>query len=309
MENRGKLRTLIEYWAARALLWGLRLLPRRLAIGAGHACAYVAYFVAWKLRGVGELNLKMAFPDMSQSERTRLVRDSMLNVGRHVGEFSRFSGMSRETLRRSIDCEGLDHIDAALSLGRGAIIVSAHLGAWEMIPFTLSAFGYPFDSLVRRIENPAVERLLETIRSRFGNRTIDKRGAARSMLASLRAGNLLALMVDINVVRNKGIFVDFFGVPACTTFIAAKLALRTGAPLVPVFIPWDERRRSYVLQVGAPLTVECSGDEEKDVRQLTENFTKLVEEQVRRYPDQWLWIHKRWRTQPLGEKNFYEKIE
>jgi KDO2-lipid IV(A) lauroyltransferase len=159
---------------------------------------------------------------------------------------------------------------------------------------------------VRRIENPAIERLIENTRTRFGNRTIDKRSAARSMLTTLRTGGMLGLLVDINVVRNKGIFVDFFGVPASTTFIAAKLALRTGAPVVPIFAPWEDRRQRFVMYVGAPLTIERSGDEEKDIRQLTFMFTKTVEDYIRRYPDQWLWIHKRWRTRPLGEQNFYQ---
>jgi KDO2-lipid IV(A) lauroyltransferase len=173
----------------------------------------------------------------------------------------------------------------------------------------MSAFNYPFEFLVRRIENPAIERLIDALRTRFGNRTIDKRSAARFMLTTLRAGNLLGLMVDINVVRDKGIFVDFFGVPACTTFIAAKLALRTGAPMLPVFVPWNETRRRYVIRVSPPLAIERTGNEEHDVRQLTEKFTKIVEEQIRRYPDQWLWIHKRWRTQPKGKKNFYAALE
>jgi KDO2-lipid IV(A) lauroyltransferase len=203
----------------------------------------------------------------------------------------------------------LDHIDRARALGKGVIIISAHFGAWEMISFALAAYGYPFEFLVRRIENPAVERLIDTIRTRFGNRTIDKRSAARFMVRTLRSGSLLGLLVDINVVRDKGIFVDFFGVPACTTFIAAKLSLRTGAPLLPVFAPWDECARRYVLRIGAPLTIDRSSDEERDVRQLTEKFTNVVEDQIRRHPDQWLWIHKRWRTQPKGQPNFYATIE
>jgi KDO2-lipid IV(A) lauroyltransferase len=309
MENRSKLRIAVEYATARVLFGTLARLPQQLAIGAGRALTFAAYLAVPKLRRIGDLNLKMAFPQMSSDERTHLVRDSMLNLGRHMGEFSRFAAIPAEKLRRSIDCDGLEHIDAALSLGRGAIIVSAHFGAWEMISFAMSAFNYPFEFLVRRIENPAIERLIDALRTRFGNRTIDKRSAARFMLTTLRAGNLLGLMVDINVVRDKGIFVDFFGVPACTTFIAAKLALRTGAPMLPVFVPWNETRRRYVIRVSPPLAIERTGNEEHDVRQLTEKFTKIVEEQIRRYPDQWLWIHKRWRTQPKGKKNFYAALE
>lgn len=309
MKTRGRLTTIFEYSAARLLFSSLALLPRALAIRAGSALARSAYLVSGKLRRIGELNLAFAFPEMSPRERKLLLRDSMVNLGRHLGEFSRFSTITPEALRETIDCEGLDHLDAARARGRGVIMITGHLGAWEMASFALSAFGYPFDFLVRRIENPAIERLIENIRTRFGNRTIDKRGAARSMLTTLRTGGMLGLLVDINVVRNKGIFVDFFGVPASTTFIAAKLALRTGAAVVPIFAPWEDRRQRFVIHIGKPLTIERSGDEKEDIRQLTSSFTKIVEDNVRRYPDQWLWIHKRWRTRPVGEQNFYESVE
>lgn len=309
MESRGKLRTLLEYALARILFRVMGILPRRLAVGAGKSLAYLTYLLVPRLRRIGDLNLRMAYPEMAAAERRRLVRQSMLNLGRHVGEFTRFSTIGPEILRGQLDCEGLEHIERARALGRGVIIISAHFGAWEMIGFALSAFDYPFEFLVRRIENPAVERLIDTIRTRFGNRTIDKRSAARFMVRTLRANHLLGLLVDINVVRDKGIFVDFFGVPACTTFIAAKLSLRTGAPLLPIFAPWDERAQRYVLRIGAPLTIDRSGDEEHDVRKLTEKFTEVVEDQIRRHPDQWLWIHKRWRTQPKGQRNFYAALE
>ncbi len=291
---------------ARLLFSGLALLPRPLAIRAGRALAHIAYLVNWKLRRIGERNLELAFPEMGQRERSRLLRGSIVNLGRHLGEFSRCSRVTPETLRKTIDCEGLDNLDAARALGRGVIMFTGHLGAWEMISLTLSAFGYPFNFLVRRIKNPAIERLIENTRTRFGNRTIDKRSAARAMLTTLRRGGMLGLLVDINVMRDKGIFVDFFGVPASTTFMAAKLALRTGAAVVPVFAPWEDRRQRFVMYIGAPLTIDRSGDEEEDIRQLTSRFTKTVEDYIRRYPDQWLWIHKRWRTRPPGEQNFYE---
>jgi KDO2-lipid IV(A) lauroyltransferase len=290
------------------LFSSLALLPRRLAAGAGRAVAHIVYLSSRKLRRVGEMNLQIAFPEMGESERKRLLRKSMINLGRHLGEFSRFATVTPEQLRRTTACQGLELLDAARARGRGVIIITAHLGAWEMVGFALSALGYPFDFLVRRIENPAIERLIETTRTRFGNRTINKRRAARSMLSVLRGGGMLGLLVDINVVRNKGIFVDFFGVPASTTFLAAKLALRTGAVVVPIFAPWEEDQQRFVLRIGAPLAIERSGDEEKDIRRLTTAFTKTVEDHIRRYPDQWLWIHKRWRTRPVGEKNFYEPI-
>jgi KDO2-lipid IV(A) lauroyltransferase len=299
--------TALQYNIARVSFATLGRLPRPLALRLGRALGYAAYLAGWKLRRVGELNLQMAFPAMARDERRRLLRGSIVNLGRHLAEFSRFSIASPETLRGSIDYRGLENLETARARGRGVLVITAHLGAWELIGFGLFALGYPFNFLVRRIENPAIERAVEDIRTRFGNRTIDKRSAARSMLLTLRSGGMLGLAVDINVVRDKGIFVDFFGVRASTTFMAAKLALRTGATVIPIFVPWEERRRRYVLDVGTPLSIEPSGDEKEDIRRLTIAYTRAIENYIRRYPDQWLWIHKRWRTQPLGEPNPYER--
>ena len=309
MKHHRRLADLLQYSAARLLFFCLGRLPRRLAIAGGRALARALYRLSGKLRRIGDFNLKMAFPEMDAGERQRLLRASMVNLGRHLSEFSRLSALTPEALRKAIDCEGLENLESARTGGRGVILITAHLGAWEMISFAIAALGYPFDFLVRRIENSAIERAIEESRTRFGNRTIDKRGAARSMLTTLRTGGVLGLAVDINVVRDKGIFVDFFGVPASTTFMAAKLALRTGSPIVPVFAPWDDLRCRFVISFDAPLTIVPSGDEKEDIRQLTSSFTKIIEERVRRHPDQWLWIHKRWRTRAVGEKNFYAALE
>jgi KDO2-lipid IV(A) lauroyltransferase len=299
--------TALQYHIARVFFAALGRLPRPLALRLGRALGYAAYLAGWKLRRVGELNLQMAFPAMAPDERRSLLRGSIVNLGRHLAEFSRFSIATPEALRGSIDYRGLENLETARARGRGILIITAHLGAWELVGFGLAALGFPFSFLVRRIENPAIERAVEDIRTRLGNRTIDKRNAARSMVVTLRSGGMLGLLADINVVRDKGLFVDFFGVRASTTFLAAKLALRTGAAVIPVFAPWEERRRRYVLDIGAPLWIEPSGDEKENIRRLTIAYTRAIEDYIRRYPDQWLWIHKRWRTQPLGEPNFYER--
>ena len=302
MNTRRKLRAAAEYGAARLLTGALRILPRRLAVWIGGALAYSAYLLIPKLRYVGDLNLRVAFPEMSRSERRRLLRRSMLNLGRHMAHYG---GSTPAGLREIIECVGFEHLDKACSAGRGAIMITGHLGGWEITSFALSDRGYTGEFLVRRSNNPALDRLMDDIRTRFGARTVDKRSAARSMVRSLHAGRLIGLLVDINVVRDQGIFVDFFGMPASTTFITAKLSLRTGAPIVPIFALWDEQRQRYEVRVCAPVTVEQSGNETEDVRRLTQQLTKVIEDEIRRHPDQWLWIHKRWRTQPKGQKHIY----
>jgi KDO2-lipid IV(A) lauroyltransferase len=308
MGKRGKVQTALEYAAARSLLAGLGLLPRPVAVATGRGVGRIAYGLSDRLRLTGFRNLELAFPEMTERERERILRGCFKNLGRLLGEFSQFSRATPESLRRIVECEGLENLQAAQALGRGVILFTGHLGAWELSSLALSAFGYPMSFLVRRIDNPLIERLIEKTRTRFGNRSIDKRAAMRPMLRTLRAGGTLGILVDLNTQPHEGIFVDFFDIPASTTSGVAALALRTGAAVLPVFVPWDEKRQRFILHVDPPLVVAPTGDEKEDIRELTSQFTSVVESYVRRFPDQWLWIHKRWNTRPEKDKNFYTRL-
>jgi KDO2-lipid IV(A) lauroyltransferase len=308
MGKRGKVQTALEYAATRSLLTGLGLLPRPVAIAIGRGVGRIAYGLSDRLRLTGFRNLELAFPEMDERERERILRGCFKNLGRLLGEFSQFPRATPESLRRIVECEGLENLQAAQALGRGVILFTGHLGAWELSSLALSAFGYPMSFLVRRIDNPLIERLIEKTRTRFGNHSIDKRAAMRPMLRTLRAGGTLGILVDLNTQPHEGIFVDFFGIPASTTSGVAALALRTGAAVLPVFVPWDEKRRRFVLHVDPPLVVAPHVDEKEDIRQLTSLFTSIVESYVRRFPEQWLWIHKRWNTRPEKDANFYTSL-
>ncbi|HEV2912638.1 MAG TPA: lysophospholipid acyltransferase family protein [Pyrinomonadaceae bacterium] len=305
MGKHGKVQTAFEYGAARTLLTGLGWLPRPLALAAGQGIGRIAYTLAGRLRRTGERNLELALPGLDEAARARILRGCFANLGRLLGEFSHLPRATPESLRNIIECEGIENLEAARAAGRGVILFTGHLGAWELSSFALSAFGYPMSFLARRIDNPKVEGLIERTRTRFGNRSIDKRSAARPMLRTLRAGGIVGILVDLNTHPHEAIFVDFFGIPASTTSGLATLALRTGSAVLPVFIPWDEKRRRFVLRVDPPLEIERTGDEAMDVRRLTALFTSVIESYVRRFPDQWLWIHRRWNTRPAGEANFY----
>ena len=190
--------------------------------------------------------------------------------------------------------------------GNRLILITAHLGAWELTSFGLALVGHPFSFLVRRLDNPQVEQLVDRVRTRFGNQTLDKLSAARSMVKILRSGETtLGLLPDLNTLDDEAIFIDFFGVPAATTFIVAKLAVRTGAPLVPIMAPWDAEKKKFLLIALPPISIEPSGDEEADVRLLTTKMSLLIENEIRKYPGQWLWIHRRWKTRPPGEPSIY----
>jgi KDO2-lipid IV(A) lauroyltransferase len=309
MGKRGKVQTALEYSLTRVLLGGLGLLPRSLAVATGKSVGRIAYGLSDRLRRTGLRNLELAFPKMSERERERILRGCFRNLGQLLGEFSQLPRATPESLHRIIECRGLENLQAAQASGQGVILFTGHLGAWELSSFALSAFGYPLNFLVRRIDNPLVEQLVEKTRTRFGNHSIDKRAAMRPMFKTLRAGGTLGILVDLNTQPHEGIFVDFFGTPASTTSGLAALALRTGALVLPVFIPWDERQKRFVLYVDPPLTVTPTGDEKEDIRQLTSLFTSVVEGYIRRFPEQWLWIHKRWNTRPEGSENLYARSQ
>ncbi len=264
-----------------------------------------AYYFSGRLRRTGHRNLQLAFPESTEPERRGLLRGCFENLGRLLAVFSQFATADPQALQSLIECEGLEHIDAARASGRGVILFTGHVGAWELTSLALSLFGYPLSFLVRRIDNPKIESLVDQRRVQLGNRTIDKRSAAREMLQIIQRGGTLGILVDLNTLDREGIFVDFFGIPASTTFMLAKLALRTEALVLPVFAPWDPQRRRFLLKIDEPLAVERTGDDEEDVRRLTQLFTGVVEKYVRRYPEQWLWIHRRWKTRPPGEEPLY----
>ena len=307
MAKPGKLQTILEYAAAKSVLTSLGLMPAPAVYGVGRAFGRLAYRLAGDLRRTGAINLRLAFPEKSDSEREELLRECFDSLGRVLGLFSQFSSRSQEELRQLIEVQGLENLEAAKRThGNRLLLFTGHLGAWELTSFGLALVGHPFTFLVRRIDNPQIEQFVDRVRIRFGNKTIDKLSAARSMLKILRTGETpLGLLTDLNTLDDEAIFVDFFGVPAATTFIVAKLSLRTGAPLIPVFAPWSEEKKKFLLIVGPPLSIEPSGDEDADVRLLTTKLSLMIENQIRKYPGQWLWIHKRWKTRPPGEPPIY----
>ena len=292
---------------ARALLGVLGALPRPVAVAIGCGMGRLAYTLGRRLRHTGEINLELAFPQIDARQRSRILRGCFKSLGRLLGEFSQFPRATPESLRKIVEYDGLDNLLAAMARGRGVILLTSHLGAWELSSFAHSAFGYPHTFMVRRIDNPYLEQVVERRRTRFGNQSLDKKAAARKALRILREGGTIGILADLNTQPYEGVFVPFFGRLACTTTGIATLALRTGAAVVPAYMPWDESRKRYVIHFEAQLELVRTGDYKHDVEINTARFTAAIERQVRAYPDQWLWIHKRWQTRPTGEANLYSR--
>lgn len=307
MAKHGNFRTYLEYAPVKLILAALGRLPAPAAYWIGRSMAKAGYLLAADLRRTGAINLQLAFPEKSEAERAKLLREGFDSLGRELGLFSQMRTRSREELKQLIEVEGLENFEKARTEhGDRLIYFTGHLGAWEMTSFGISVLGYPFTFLVRRLDNPKVEELVDQVRTRFGNKTIDKLSAARSMLKLLRSGEqALGLLPDLNTLDDEAIFVDFFGVAAATTFVIAKLAVRTDTPLIPFFAPWSAEKGKYLLIIEPPIYPECTGDEETDVRRVTIEITQRVENQIRNFPGQWLWIHKRWKTRPPGEPKIY----
>src|SRR4029079_14540723 len=174
-----------------------------------------------------------------------------------------------ESLLPIVQISGLEHYEQLKAEHKGVVFFTAHLGAWELLPLCSSLRGNPLNVVVRRLDNPKVEEMVEQIRSRWGNQTLDKSSAGRQMIKALRSGEALGVLTDLNTLDEEAIFVDFFGVQAATNFMVAKLALRRKAPIVPMFAPWDEKLRKFIIQISLPIAFEATGDEEADVRNLT----------------------------------------
>jgi KDO2-lipid IV(A) lauroyltransferase len=308
MAKAGKLQTTLEYAVARTLLTALGLLPRRLAILVGLTVGRVGYRLLGRLRKTGMRNLEIAFPDMPEAERLQLLHGSYESLGRLLGEFSQLPRATPEKLRKIIEYDevGLAHLRAAEKNKRGVIFLTGHLGVWELHSFGWSALEYPLSFLVRPLDNPLIEEMIEAVRTRFGNRAIDKQSAARQALRVLREGGTLGILSDLNTQTREGVFVPFFGKLACTTAGIATLALKTDAVVIPTCAVWNKERQRYFFHGDPPVELVRTGDHHKDIEINTANFAAAVERMVRLYPDQWLWIHKRWKTRPPGEAEIYQ---
>lgn len=308
MAKHRKLQTTIEYALARAILSILGALPRRVAIAIGVAIGRIGYILPGGLRRTGERNLEIAFPDMTEQNRRSLLRGSFESLGRLLAEFSQLPRATPEKLRALIEYDqvGLAHLREAEKNRRGIIFLTGHLGAWELHSFGWSALEYPISFLVRPLDNPRIEEMIERVRTRFGNRAIDKKSAARQSLRVLRQGGTLGILSDLNTQTYEGVFVPFFGKLACTTAGIATLALKTDAVVIPTCAVWDKKKQRYFFHGDPPIELVRTGEHDKDIELNTARFAAAIERMVRLYPDQWLWIHKRWKTRPPGEADLYQ---
>ncbi|MFZ0662567.1 MAG: lysophospholipid acyltransferase family protein [Acidobacteriaceae bacterium] len=296
------MREWLEYAVVRALVTLLGALPRRAARGVGVAVGATAYHLMTRLRRTGLRNLELAFPEKPVAERERILRQLYRNLGWLLAEFCRMPRYTRENTKDFLHYEGLEHYLAARARGKGVLIVTGHLGAWELSSYYHSLMGYPMGIVIRRLDNSRVDRLVNAIRCGHGNRVLNKDDFARGLLAAMRKGETVGILMDTNMTPPQGVFVPFFGREACTASGLARVALKTGAAVLPGFMVWEEAERKYVLRFGEEIPLTATGDDEADALRNTARFTGVIENWVRRYPEQWLWVHRRWKTRPDGTR-------
>lgn len=287
----------------------LSALPRRAAVWVSVQLAVSGYYLLGGLRRVARKNLEIAFPDKNEEEQKALTKGAFRNLGRILGEMSQFQKATPEGLKKLVefrtDAEHDAEFERLRREGRGVIFLSPHLGNWEMLAAGWAVHYAPASYLARPVDNPLIEELTVKLRTKFGNRPINKTNAVMTAARVLREEGILGILADVNAHPKEGVFVPFFGVEACTSSGPALLAMRTNSAILPMCTVWDETSGRYIGVPGMFVYPAMSGDRQADVTKTTAQFTAEVEKLVRRYPDQWLWIHKRWKTRPPGEPPIY----
>ncbi|HEY6970118.1 MAG TPA: lysophospholipid acyltransferase family protein [Candidatus Angelobacter sp.] len=281
------------------------LLPRPVARALCISIGLGAYLVYPRLRRVGMRNLDIAFPQKTKQEKKRILRQAYKNLGRQMAEFCLFPRYKRENVDQIAVYDGFENFAEANARGKGVIFITAHFGGWEIGSYVHSLHGHPLNIVIRPLDNLYLNAMVDRYRTRHGNSTFPKQDFARGLLSSLRRGETVGILMDTNMTPPQGAFVDFFGVPACTATGLARVALHTGAAVVPGFTLWDKELGKYRIRFDPAMKLVRSGDDEADAVANTAAFTRVIESYIARYPEQWLWVHRRWKTRPAGEQPIY----
>ncbi|MBI4481650.1 MAG: lysophospholipid acyltransferase family protein [Acidobacteria bacterium] len=301
MTFRKQLVDFLGYMTVRWVVAFLGLLSHPWALAVAHGISDVVFFLDARHRRVALRNLELAFPHWDRRRRRKVARCSFRNMGRLVVEVSRFPRLRPSNIGQHVlydDHQGLENILRPMREGRGILVLTGHIGPWELMPFAHALHGYPLSFVVRPLDNAYLDRFLDRRRCLSGNVTIPKRDSLKKILAALQRGEAVGFLVDQNSTPNEGVFVPFFGRSACTTTGLTRLALRTGAAVIPAYILKEPDREQYRIVVQPEVPLVRSGHKERDVVENTARFTRILEEIIRQHPECWLWGHRRWKTRP-----------
>jgi Kdo2-lipid IVA lauroyltransferase/acyltransferase len=296
----------LEYAAVWAILKVLGALPRGVARSFAAMVARLLYAVLPHLRWTAEFNLRLAFPEWDASRRNTVIRGMVRNLGWMAAEFARFPKYTPENVEEVVILDGHENFLNGQRRGKGVLYLTGHIGAWELSSFAHALYGYPLHYMARPLDNTRIDGLVNRYRCLSGNKPIFKNESARTLLKILKEAGTVGILVDQNTMPEEGVFVDFFGKAACTTTGIARVALHTDAAVVPGYAYWDAAIEKYRLRFEPTVELDRTGDTEWDVFVNTQKFTKVIEGIIRKYPEQWVWVHARWKTRPKGEASLYE---
>jgi KDO2-lipid IV(A) lauroyltransferase len=301
------MREWLEYAAVWTVLKTLGALPRGLARGLAAAVAFALYTTLPKLRRTAEFNLRLAFPEWDTARRNEVIRGMVRNLGWMAAEFARFPRYTRENIEQMVVLEGHENFLNGQHRGKGVLYLTGHIGAWELSSFAHALYGFPLHYMARPLDNARVDALVNRYRCLSENEPIFKNESARALLKILKEGGTVGILADQNTMPEEGVFVDFFGKSACSTTGIARVALHTDAAVVPGYAYWDEGVGKYNLRFEPAVELIRTGDTERDVFVNTQKFAKVIEGIIRKHPEQWVWVHARWKTRPQGEALLYDQ--
>lgn len=295
------MRVKAEYLLARFFIGLFGILPFGIAVRGGALLGRLFYLADRRHRSIAQGSLQASLgPERSEREIKQIAVGAFENLGRSVVEFAWIQGKPPAELLRRTAFEGMEHYEAALRRKKGVLFLTAHFGNWEWMAAALSLRqGKKIHVVARPLDNPDLNRMVNAWRERDGNQVLNKRTSAAEIMRLLKAGEVVGILLDQNTAAGEAIFVDYFGRPAATHKGMAILALRTGAAVLPTFIIREKGRHRVV--IDKPLEIARTGDLGRDVREATALFTRTIESAVRRHPDHWLWVHRRWKTRPSAE--------
>jgi len=298
-KKRSKLPDFVQYVGLRAFVGIIQLLPLNICMLIGMFLAYASYLIDRKHRKIAEENLRNAYgEDLSDFQRRKIIRRIYLHLASVGVDFIKLPQIvNGNNWRKYFEVEGLEFARKARKEGKGIIFVTGHTGNWEVLGCAFDFFFHPLHSIAKHMKSPFVDRFFTRLREHGNQEIIFKEKASRKIIKVLKNNDCLGILVDQNARKNS-IFVDFFGQKAATTRVVATLSLKTGAPIIMAFLRRSDRRYRFKISLSKPIQIEKTGDLEKDILNLTQEYTTIIESRIRAHPHEWIWMHRRWKTRP-----------
>jgi Kdo2-lipid IVA lauroyltransferase/acyltransferase len=301
----GGFRARLEYLPVAALVRIFTAMPVERAVKAGAALGSIIMRLDLGNRPIAERNLEIAFPELDRDARLKILIAMYRNWGRVIAEWPHAGALNRGNVEQFVTYDGIENLNQALKLAekRGVIILTAHYGNFELLPLAHSIYGHRLAMIHRPLRNPQIDEQIRRVRTSFGAEIIERKQAGLALVKYLRQKWQVAVALDLDV--RDGVFVDFFGKQACTSDGVARIAMATRAPVVPAFMVRDGHTARHRITVLPVMEMTAARDREEAARENTQLMTAAIEMMIRRHPDHWNWIHRRWKTRPKGEKRFY----